>query len=325
MNRLICAALVAVICILPVNAFAEDKPVLEANHVSTDSQVNDNNAEPIEETDQSQVSDNDSIENEDSNQPEEAANETSDDFSDQPQTEETSVSEPIPEEINDTSKECILNLVKAVEVDAVLKRDLNLYSDRAFRNYIKTVPKDTKVNLLRDSIESYAYIRLEDNTEGWVLYSGLDISTDVYTGKEDLTEEQKNLYVNYKNYESKTYYLVWVNIERQRVNVFLGKQGNWSLIKSFVCSSGKNETPSLNGEFEYLSVSEKVRIEDYYVRNFMSYYDTYAIHTIPFKNNGEVLDGRLGEPYSHGCIRVSPEDSNWLLYYIPKGTKIIIN
>jgi hypothetical protein len=38
---------------------------------------------------------------------------------------------------------------------------------------------------------------------------------------------------------------------------------------------------------------------------------------------GKVLDGTMGKPASHGCIRLRIEDAKWL-YQLPSGTKVLI-
>jgi hypothetical protein len=51
--------------------------------------------------------------------------------------------------------------------------------------------------------------------------------------------------VNEKGYSSNTEYLVWVSIAYQRVNVFTGSKGNWTLDKTFIVGTGASgrDTP----------------------------------------------------------------------------------
>lgn len=211
-----------------------------------------------------------------------------------------------------------------MEVEAELKTDSKLYKSYGGKASTGKVTKGTSVIYLRDKQEKWAYIRLSNGTTGWVPRKALIISQKNYTGKQDLTSQEKDEYVNLIGYKSKTDYLIWVNLERQKLNVFKVDSGKWKLVKSFNCSSGKNSTPTYSGEFEHSKKVSKWKFNGYYVKSVMVYYDSYAIHSLPYRNSGKLLDNTLGTPASHGCIRVSESDLAWLNKTISKNTKIII-
>ena len=51
----------------------------------------------------------------------------------------------------------------------------------------------------------------------------------------------------------------------------------------------------------------------------------YLFHSIPFDSDKTTIsDPTLGVPASHGCIRLSVEDSKWLYDNVKNGSKIII-
>ncbi|BDR60774.1 L,D-transpeptidase [Lactobacillus xylocopicola] len=56
--------------------------------------------------------------------------------------------------------------------------------------------------------------------------------------------------------------------------------------------------------------------------------NVYLFHSVPTKSNGQYHKKeaqKLGvKPASHGCIRLSVADSNWLVEHIPAGTEVII-
>ena len=56
-------------------------------------------------------------------------------------------------------------------------------------------------------------------------------------------------FVNNSNLSSKTSYLIWVDTQSFKVNIFTGKKGNWKLTKSYSCSIGKPSTPTIKGTF----------------------------------------------------------------------------
>jgi len=54
----------------------------------------------------------------------------------------------------------------------------------------------------------------------------------------DYDQQTKTIWVNAKGYASTTRYLIWVSLAYQRVNIFEGSKGNWTLIHEYLCGSG---------------------------------------------------------------------------------------
>jgi lipoprotein-anchoring transpeptidase ErfK/SrfK len=51
------------------------------------------------------------------------------------------------------------------------------------------------------------------------------------------------------------------------------------------------------------------------------------IHSVPFDENGEMIVEefeKLGNPASHGCIRLRLEEAKWLYETLPLGVKVVI-
>ena len=221
--------------------------------------------------------------------------------------------------------EMLLSL-NPIKVYAVLQRSTNLYKYYGGKHKIGSMPKGTKVEFHRDKKEKWAYVRSQEGREGWIPYNALssfDFCSDFI--KQDFTDTQKVNFVNTKGYESKTDYLVWVSQHTQKVNVFLGKKANWRLCNTFDCSTGKASTPTLNGIFTVQKRLQRWNFPDYFVKNVLVYYDSYAFHSITYKYNGKVLDPSLSVPASHGCIRLSEKDSLWMYKYIPDKTTVVIH
>ena len=58
---------------------------------------------------------------------------------------------------------------------------------------------------------------------------------------------------------------------------------------------------------------------------WVQFLGNYLFHSTPFdKDKKTIVDYTLGTPASHGCIRLSVDDSKWLYDNIPKNTKVII-
>jgi len=138
---------------------------------------------------------------------------------------------------------------------------------------------------------------------------------------------QSNLekFLNENNFDSSTSYFIWVDLANQRVNLFTGSYKNWKLYKSMPCSTGKASTPTVTGNFSvqdkgsYFRVNSNV-ICKYYTR----FYGGYLFHTVLLDNAGDIVDGTLGTPVSHGCIRLAIEDAKYIYDNVPQGTFVWI-
>ena len=134
----------------------------------------------------------------------------------------------------------------------------------------------------------------------------------------------KEAHVNDLGVWSNTPYLVWVSKANFTVNVFLRDNGRWNLIKEFPCSIGAPSTPTITGQYVYHQYQDRWQYNGYYVGPIMRFYRGYALHSTLVNNNGTDRDGRVGKQISHGCVRLRPDDINWMVSYIPLDTKIYI-
>lgn len=133
--------------------------------------------------------------------------------------------------------------------------------------------------------------------------------------------------INNFDITSNTNKLVFVNISEQKTYVYTGSINNWTLEKEFLCSTGIENKETPVGIFEvqtrapWFFASKYGQGGKYYVQ-FMG---NYLFHSIPFAEDQEtVLDETLGEPASHGCIRLNTDDAKWLYDNVSDGSKIII-
>ncbi|EHI99296.1 ErfK/YbiS/YcfS/YnhG family protein [Clostridium sp. DL-VIII] len=133
-------------------------------------------------------------------------------------------------------------------------------------------------------------------------------------------------YVNKNNISSTTEYLILVNLRSFKVNIYKGSTNKWNLIHSYICTIGKNSTPTPKGTFTvgikglYFGVSKGYKC--WYYTQFKG---NYLFHSIIYNLDGSIRDGRLGMKLSDGCIRLSKENAKWIYDNVPRGTKVIIN
>lgn len=132
--------------------------------------------------------------------------------------------------------------------------------------------------------------------------------------KGDYTKRIKNTYINSAAHKSKSKYLVWVSLDKQRVNVFKGSNKKWKLVKVFKCTTGRdNSTPI--GNFTI-----KSKVPNY---NGLAYYMAFSgsgFHRWP----GMGVESIGTHTQSHGCIRMTQNDVIWMYNHLPVGTRVWI-
>lgn len=133
--------------------------------------------------------------------------------------------------------------------------------------------------------------------------------------------------INTLNISSETNHLVFVSIKDQKTYVYKGSKNNWKLEKTLISSTGieGKETPigvfTIQTRAPWFFSPKYGQGGKYYVQ-FMG---NYLFHSIPFDSDQTTIsDATLGEPASHGCIRLSVNDAKWLYDNAQNGTKIII-
>ncbi len=148
---------------------------------------------------------------------------------------------------------------------------------------------------------------------------------DVIIGPSPMVKEfRESSPVNSLGISSRTPYLIWISKSEYKVRVYLGEQYNWELINTFDCAIGAPNTPTITGQYEYIERLSSWDYDTYYVGPVMRFYNGYALHSTLLYYGGGEYDGRVGVKISHGCVRLHPEDINWLVSYVPIGTKIYI-
>ena len=137
-------------------------------------------------------------------------------------------------------------------------------------------------------------------------------------------EYKSAAYVNGLELSSRMDYLVWVSKKDYTVNVYMGADKSWRLIKSFPCAIGAPDTPTIEGLFEYYQYQTKWQYDGYYCGPIMRFKDGYALHSTLIRDDGRPYDGRVGMKISHGCVRMKPDDIRWMVSYVPLYSKIFV-
>lgn len=131
-------------------------------------------------------------------------------------------------------------------------------------------------------------------------------------------------YINEKGITSRTEYLIWVSKKDFSVSLFKGSAGKWRWVKTMPCAIGAPSTPTIEGSFEYYQHQDRWQYDGYYCGPIMRFKGGYALHSVLLNNDGTFRDGRVGVRISHGCVRMLPDDINWLASNIPLYTRILV-
>ncbi|MBI6071116.1 L,D-transpeptidase [Clostridium perfringens] len=187
---------------------------------------------------------------------------------------------------------------------------------------INSLPDDPKLQEKRDELENLRLEHLEDYSQ-----KNIDKATARTAPVMEYYKKLNEDTINQFDITSNTNYLVFVNIAEQKTYVYEGSKNDWTLDKTFTCSTGieGKETPvgvfTVQNRAPWFFSPKYGQGGKYYVK-FMG---NYLFHSIPFDSDKTTIsDPTLGVPASHGCIRLSVEDSKWLYDNVQNGSKIII-
>ena len=127
-------------------------------------------------------------------------------------------------------------------------------------------------------------------------------------------------------------YAIEVDITNQIVTVYRAEdRSEGGVVRQMICSTGENEcTPVGRFTLNQRNSAERTKwyaipTYDCYVQYVTRIIGGYLFHSLPYAEKDEAtLDTEaaalLGTPASHGCIRLRPEDAEWIAKNCPNGT-----
>ncbi|MFD3157491.1 cell wall-binding repeat-containing protein [Haloimpatiens sp. FM7330] len=183
-----------------------------------------------------------------------------------------------------------------------------------------------KVQIIKDISNGVSYRVYANGRYATISRRYLSIPSDPATNRSRMTTQQLEAYINKKGFSSRTKYFIWVDLNRQIINVFTGSKAHWKYKVSFSCATGKNVTPTVRGNFAIGdrggSFYSKYGVgAKYWIR----FYGNYLFHSILVNTKGTVVDSTLGKRASHGCIRVGMNNIKWMYYNVPINTGVWVN
>jgi len=205
---------------------------------------------------------------------------------------------------------------------------------------IKVVLKCTTIFDDFELISAEAIVTLENHSKShWMEQEAERVLAEVsdrYQGdftlqwaiNNDYSDFDKEVFVNMKGYQSRTEYLIWVNLAHQRVNVFKGSAGEWELIESFIVGTGAPRSGTKRGVTTITFKQTEWHFGSYICRPITRFWPGtgYAFHSRKLHPvTGEPTDPGIGYPISAGCVRMYNEDAEYIYDNIPLNTTVVVH
>ena len=171
-----------------------------------------------------------------------------------------------------------------------------------------------------------------DASSGVMVTGLVTIDGKAYIFKEDgsldNTPGLSNMVSKAQGYSSATNWLIMVDTTNNYLGIFTGGKGRWTLQSYWLCTTGKASTPTVLGEYTITgkgySFNGALSLPAYTCYYYTQFYGNYLIHSVEYyQNTFNVLDSRLGQNLSHGCVRLPIEQAKWIYDNIPYGTKFV--
>lgn len=126
-----------------------------------------------------------------------------------------------------------------------------------------------------------------------------------------------------QGYSSPTGWLILVDTSKTVLGVYRGSFGNWQKAGSWRVSCGQPQTPTVKGVY---SVGDRGYVfgHGYSCYWYVQWNGAYLFHSVKYyEGTFKIMDGRLGEHISMGCVRMDIERAKWIYDNIPSGTTVV--
>lgn len=123
---------------------------------------------------------------------------------------------------------------------------------------------------------------------------------------------------------------MWIDVDVTKQRVYVMKGG--TVMREMTASTGMPGYETPLGTFQVQNRGEWFYSEKYQegARWWVSFKDwgVYLFHTVPMDRQKNIIQSeadKLGQPASHGCVRLSVDDAKWIYDNIEQGTKVVIH
>lgn len=190
---------------------------------------------------------------------------------------------------------------------------------------IEIVPRKRRVELI-GIVNDWDQV-IYDGQEGYI-YSYYLSDDGNKQDNIDYTDFYKDMtkFVNEKRITSSSNYLLVTDLKNRLTYVFKRENDRWEQLYKWSCTIGKPSTPTITGTFFISGRKPGFGTNIYSVKYATRIRGPYYYHSILYNAEGtKIKDGRLGEALSHGCVRLSTQNAQWIYDNIPDGTTVFIH
>ena len=184
------------------------------------------------------------------------------------------------------------------------------------------------VEIFRSEKHYYYVVKDEKGHKYQVPHGSVRIIGEQGGARWKVSEQAIEDFATLNHIESPTDYLIWTDLCRQRTYVLKKDGEKWKLQKNFVSSTGKANNPTPAGLYQVQYSIPYIGIQKgYRCKYALVFFRDYMFHSILFDKTGQYIKSgqyELGSKASHGCVRLSEKDSEWLYKHIPVKTTVWI-
>ena len=184
------------------------------------------------------------------------------------------------------------------------------------------------VEVCRSEKRYYFSVKNQQGNKYQVPYQSVHVIGEKGARLPKVSKEAIEDFATLSGIQSATDYLIWTDLYRQRTYVLKKEMDKWHLEQSFICSTGKLNNPTPAGFYEVQYMIPYIGVQKgYRCKYALVFFRDYMYHSILFDKTGKYIKSgqyELGSKASHGCIRLSEKDSEWLYKHIPVKTTVWI-
>lgn len=167
-----------------------------------------------------------------------------------------------------------------------------------------------------------------DRQKRWVMTDGtivkeksyMDLTKQLYDPNCVYSKEVAEAWVNQQGFDSATGWLYWCNKWGQRVYIFQGSKGHWTLVKTAKCGTGNIAYG--DGSDQGVGFSWKIwdKNKVYQGPQAKQYWNMHYSS----KYGNSIHKGGTGKPSTHGCISMGNTAVQWVYNTLPINTRVIV-
>lgn len=122
---------------------------------------------------------------------------------------------------------------------------------------------------------------------------------------------------------SPTGWLLAIDSSNCLVGVYRGSRGHWTNAHMWSCSPGKASTPTVRGLYS-VGLKGYSFGSGYTCYYWTQFYGDYLFHSeLYYPGTFEWMEGTMGVPASHGCVRLPLARAKWIYDTIPTRTTVL--